>query len=234
MTVTYTHEHAYSLPRRNTTPLIGEHSTIGTAIRWLRWAVTLCALVLALDLVCVVLIWEDGAHRLASIVAAEKALVGLEPSTPAGRAVELGMGLAHEWLFAKPGLNDWLLVQRAGGISAIITVLWVVIETAMLGLQLFALRVAVLIVSLPLFFTVAVVAVADGVHGWLIRRTGGARESGFIYHRAKRAVPAALLLLWAVYIVPPVPMDPRWVLPPFAAVLAIALRLRVAYFKKHI
>ncbi|NNE60626.1 MAG: DUF4400 domain-containing protein [Woeseia sp.] len=39
-----------------------------------------------------------------------------------------------------------------------------------------------------------------------MRRTSGARESGFIYHRAKRAVPAFLLMLWAVYLVPPVPL----------------------------
>lgn len=234
MTVTYANEHAYALPGRNTTPLIGEYSAIGSALRSLRWVLTLCALVLVLDLVFVVLIWEDGTHRLASIIAAEKALVGLEPSTTGGRAIDLSMALAHEWVFAKTGLNDWLLIQRTGGISAIVNALWIVIETAMLGLQLFALRVAVMVVSLPLFFAVAVVAVADGVYGWLIRRSGGARESGFIYHRAKRAVPVALLLMWAAYILPPVPMDPRWVLPPFAALLAIALRLRVAFFKKYI
>lgn len=234
MTVTYANEHAYTLSRESATPLIGEHSITGTVLRWFRWAVTLCALVLVIDLVCVVLIWEEGTQRLVSIVAAEKALVGLEPNTPAGRAVDASMALAHEWVFAKTGLEDWMLMQRTGVLSAIVNGLWIVIETAVLGLQLFALRVAIVILSLPLFFAVAVVAVADGVYGWLIRRRGGARESGFIYHRAKRAVPAALLLMWAVYVVPPVPMDPRWALPPFAALLSVALRLRVAYFKKHI
>jgi hypothetical protein len=67
-----------------------------------------------------------------------------------------------------------------------------------------------------------------------MRRTGGGRESGFIYHRAKRAVPVFLLLVWAVYLVPPVPMNPRWAIPPFIVLFAIALRLRVSYFKKYI
>ena len=232
--MTYANEHAYAFSRTGATPLIGEHSAIGTMLRWVRWVVVLCALVLTIDIVCVLLIWDEGPQRLASIVAAEKALVGLEPGTTVGRALDASMALAHEWVFVRTGFEGWMSLQRTGVLSAIVNGLWIVIETAMLGLQLFALRAAVVTLSLPLFFAVAVAAVADGIYGWLIRRSGGARESGFIYHRAKRAVPAVLLLMWAIYVVPPVPMDPRWVLPPFAALLAVALRLRVAYFKKHI
>lgn len=94
-------------------------------------------------------------------------------------------------------------------------------------------RLAVLVLCLPLFVVVGASAVADGVYGWLMRRTGGARESGLIYHRAKRAFPVFLLLVWVLYLLPPVPMDPRWVIPPFVVLFAIAFRLRVAYFKKH-
>jgi integrating conjugative element membrane protein (TIGR03747 family) len=109
-----------------------------------------------------------------------------------------------------------------------------VVDATVQGLQLFALRVAVLLLSLPLFLAVAAAAVADGVYGWLIRRSAGARESGFIYHRAKRAFPSILVLMWLVYLVPPVAMDPRWAVPPFVVLFAIALRLRIAYFKKHL
>lgn len=224
----------YPLYGASATPLIGEHSTLGAVCRWLRWTATLCALVLAVDVVCVVLIWEDGVRTLERIVMVEKAALGLDSSTAAGRFVDATMASAHEAVFAMTGLGDWLSMQRSGLLSGIVNSLWVVVETAVLGLQLFALRIAVLILSLPLFIAAAAAAVADGVYAWLIRRTGGARESGFIYHRAKRALPAILVVVWAVYLLPPVPMDPRWVLPPFIGLFAITLRLRVAYFKKHI
>ena len=50
----------------------------------------------------------------------------------------------------------------------------------------------------------------------------------------KARVAAVALLVWAVYLLPPMPMDPRWVLPPFVVAFAIALRLRVSFFKKHL
>jgi integrating conjugative element membrane protein (TIGR03747 family) len=134
----------------------------------------------------------------------------------------------------KTGFEDWARAQRSGFLSAFMHNLWFVVDAAVQGLQLFALRIAVLLLSLPLFLAVAAAAVSDGVYGWLIRRSAGARESGFIYHRAKRAFPSILVLMWLVYLVPPVAMNPRWVLPPFVVLFAIALRLRIAYFKKHL
>ena len=47
-----------------------------------------------------------------------------------------------------------------------------VIETAMIGLQLFALRIGVLILTLPFLVLVTLAAMADGFVGWFLRRTG--------------------------------------------------------------
>ena len=167
------------------------------------------------------------------MIATERQILGLDSSTAAGRFVDATVTAAHDWVFVKTGLGNWLTTQRSGLLAALIDGLWVLVETALLRLQLFAMRLAVLVLCLPLFVGVGASAVADGVYGWLMRRTGGARESGFIYHRAKRAFPAFLLLAWALYLLPPVPMDPRWVIPPFVVLFAIAFRLHVAYFKKH-
>jgi integrating conjugative element membrane protein (TIGR03747 family) len=225
---------AYPAYGSSTNPLVHEHSTLGRLFRWLRWLVTLCVLVLVIDLVCVTFIWADGGQALADLLAQEKAALGLRPDSAAGRFVDSAIASAHDWAFVKTGIGAWLSTQRGGLLSAIINGLWVFVETAMLGLQLFALRLSVLVLSLPLFIAVGGTAVADGVYGWLMRRTGGARESGFIYHRAKRTFPMFLLFLWVVYLVPPVPMDPRWVIPPFVILFAITLRLFVAFFKKHL
>lgn len=227
-------ENAYAFAGRPARPLIPEHSGLGALFRWLRWVAALCALVLVIDLLFVVFVWEDGAHHLTELLAAERQLLGLDSGSSAGRFVDETVTAAYDWVFVKTGLGDWLATQRSGLLAAVINGLWVLVDTAVLGLQLFATRAAVLVLSLPLFVVVAATAVADGLYGWLMRRTRGARESGFIYHRAKRAVPAFLLLVWAVYLIPPIPMDPRWVMPPFIVVFGTALRLRVAFFKKHL
>ena len=225
---------AYAIERRRSRPLIADYSLLGGIVRWLRWVLALCVLVLLIDLFCVLIIWDDGAEALADVIAVERQILRLDSSSAAGRYVDASVAVTHEWLFVKTGLERWLASQRSGLLAAIVDGLWVLIETAMLGLQLFAMRIAVLILSLPLFVAVGASAVADGLYGWLMRRTRGGRESGFIYHRAKRAVPIFMLLVWAVYLLPPMPMDPRWVLPPFVVAFAIALRLRVSFFKKHL
>lgn len=215
-------------------PLIAPHSMLGAMLRWLRWVVSLCVLVLIVDLVCVILVWEDGGDTLARLVRMEKGNLGLAPASTAGRTVDAIMKRAHEWVFVRTGFEDWARMQQSGFPQVLLNGLLFLIDTAIQGLQLFALRCAVLVLALPLFVVVAIVAIADGVYGWLMRRSGGARESGFIYHRAKRAFPATIVLMWLTYLVPPIPMDPRWVLPPFVLLFALVLRLRVAYFKKHI
>lgn len=232
--MSYATENAYAVQAASAPPLVGAYGMLGTAFRWLRWTVSLCMLVLIVDLVCVMLIWEDGSETLARLVVTERRNLGLDSHTAAGRTVDSVMAHAHDWTFVKTGFEDWARAQRSDFLSTFMHSLWFVVDAAVQGLQLFALRIAVLLLSLPLFLTVAAAAVADGVYGWLIRRSAGARESGFIYHRAKRAFPSILVLMWLVYLVPPVAMDPRWVLPPFVVLFAIALRLRVAYFKKHL
>lgn len=107
-------------------------------------------------------------------------------------------------------------------------------ESAAIGLQLFSARLAVLVLTLPLLCLAAVGGFADGLVVWFLRRTGGGRESGFIYHRAKRAVAYSLVLSAAVYLVPPLVMDPRWLLPPLLIVFASGIRYATAYFKKYL
>lgn len=106
--------------------------------------------------------------------------------------------------------------------------------TAAAGLQLFSARLGVLALSLPLILLATIGAVADGLVTWYLRRTGGARESGFIFHRAKRHAVHALLALCLVYLVPPVTVDPRITITTFALVYMLALRVATGNFKKYL
>jgi integrating conjugative element membrane protein (TIGR03747 family) len=108
------------------------------------------------------------------------------------------------------------------------------LRTAAAGLQLFSLRLGVLALSAPFIGLVAIGAAADGLVTWYWRRTSGGRESGFVFHRAKRTVAMAALGLCFAYLVPPVAIDGRISVDCFAVVIAIALRLAVGHFKKYI
>jgi integrating conjugative element membrane protein (TIGR03747 family) len=102
------------------------------------------------------------------------------------------------------------------------------------SVQLIGLRLGVLIVSLPLFLFAAIGGAIDGSASWYLRRTSVGRESGFIYHRAKLGLWIAIFSLWGLYLIPPVALDPRIIIPPFVAIFALTIRFSVSWFKKYI
>jgi len=211
-----------------------------TGLLWLaKWFLLLTLLVLVVDLFCVFVLWSpDGTRHLESVFQQEVALLRLQPPQVAflGEVTQA----FYKHVFVATGIDGTLRQATKPNVETPETAhdfanaLWPVFETAMIGLQLFALRIGVLILTLPFLLLITAVAMADGFVGWYLRRTGGERESGFIYHRAKRGLAWSFLLLWIVYLIPPVPMDPRYLLPPFLIASGIATRLHVAFFKKYL
>ncbi len=208
-----------------------------TGLLWLaKWFFLLSLFVLVVDIFCVFVLWSpNGARHLESVFQQEVALLDLQPSQVAF-LVDVTQAF-YEQVFVSTGIDGTL---RQSGAEAPATAhdfantLWPILETAMIGLKLFALRVGILILTLPFLALITAVAMADGFVGWYLRRTGGERESGFIYHRAKRGLAWSFLLLWVIYLIPPVPMDPKYLLPPFLIASGIATRLHVAFFKKYL
>ena len=209
-----------------------------TGLLWLaKWFFLLSLFVLVVDIFCVFVLWSpNGAQHLESVFQQEVALLDLQPSQVAF-LVDVSQAF-YEQVFVSTGIDASL--RQSGAEEMPDTAydfandLWPVLETAMIGLKLFALRVGVLILTLPFLALITAVAMADGFVGWYLRRTGGERESGFIYHRAKRGLAWSFLLLWLIYLIPPVPMDPRYLLPPFLIASGMTTRLHVAFFKKYL
>lgn len=106
--------------------------------------------------------------------------------------------------------------------------------TAAAGLQLFSARLAVLALSLPLIVLTALGAAADGLVIWYLRRTGAGRESGFIFHRAKRHAGHAPVALCLIFLSLPIAVDPRVAMTIFAVIYAGAVGIVVANFKKYL
>ena len=211
-----------------------------TGLLWLaKWLFLLTLFVLVVDIFCVFVLWSpNGTRHLESVFQQEVALLELQPAQEAF-LVDVTQAF-YEHIFVSTGIDGTLRqstspsTETPESAHAFAYTLWPVLETAMIGLKLFALRVGVLILTLPFLVLITAVAMADGFVGWYLRRTGGERESGFIYHRAKRGLAWSFLLLWVIYLIPPVPMDPRYLLPPFLVASGIATRLHVAFFKKYL
>jgi len=169
-------------------------------------------------------------------------LIGRLADTRSWRVIQAVENGAYEVVFGWTGLDT--LMHRAAEPAPLSPVnetmrsfmrgFWIFLETAAIGLRLFALRLGVLVLALPLFLIVGLAAGADGLAAWYIRRCGAGRESGFIYHRAKRGLTWSAPALWLIYLVPPMPLDPRWVIPPFLVVFGITVRATVAHFKKYV
>lgn len=108
------------------------------------------------------------------------------------------------------------------------------LETLRLALWLVALRLGVLLLALPAFVLAAGVGLVDGLAQRYLRRAGVARESSFLYHRAKHVSIAVILITCLVYLALPVSLEPRAILLPAAVASGLALRMTAAYFKKYL
>jgi len=104
----------------------------------------------------------------------------------------------------------------------------------MIGVQLFFVRVSVLLLSMPVFVLFGAVGLTDGLAKRDLRRWGGGRESGFIYHHAKRLVMPCFFVLWITYLCMPWSVNPSLMVVPFAALFGLALAVSAATFKKYL
>ena len=100
--------------------------------------------------------------------------------------------------------------------------------------RVFTVRLAILVLSLPVFVLFAWVSLVDGLVLRDLRRWGGGRESSFVYHYARKATLPLFLPAWVLYLVSPISVHPSWILLPFALAFALAIRITAGTFKKYL
>jgi len=105
---------------------------------------------------------------------------------------------------------------------------------AMTITQVFAVRLAVLTLAIPVFVLFGIVALVDGLVQRDLRRWCGGRESSFVYHHAKTAILPALLLAWVIYLGMPTSIHPNFVILPFSVLFATAVAIAARSFKKYL
>lgn len=220
---------------------------LGGWLWYVKWftLVVLCALVV--DLVYVFWPWPQ-VHGVAAFAANLRAETGIITSLASPEAlafIHKVQAWAYLPTFQWTGLHDFLVLgenplpdsgtaSNTDVGSHLAVGFRDQIQTAYIGIMLFAQRLAVLVLAAPLFVAVLLAAATDGVLGWYWRRTSVGRESGFIYHRAKHVFNHTLLGVWVMYLLPPVTLDPRMALPPSLLLTALAVRVAVGTFKKYL
>lgn len=100
--------------------------------------------------------------------------------------------------------------------------------------QVFAVRLAILILATPVFILALIAGMTDGLVQRDLRRWGGGRESSFLYHHAKKVILPALLSAWVVYLAMPFSVHPSFIIVPFTLMAGIATAVSAATFKKYL
>ncbi|OAI15626.1 hypothetical protein A1359_09465 [Methylomonas lenta] len=130
-----------------------------------------------------------------------------------------------------PGVNDGSFRQRLRHYYQLAQDYML---AAMLITQVFAVRLAVLVLALPAFVLLGLMGLTDGLVQRDIRRWSGGRESSFVYHWAKKVLYPALIMPWILYLAIPSSIHPNLIVLPFAILFAMSVRVMASTFKKYL
>jgi integrating conjugative element membrane protein (TIGR03747 family) len=147
------------------------------------------------------------------------------------RHVYYGLVVSGEWL---QSLSDGSKSQPITWISWLLSypheylmaTVWIIIITLT--------RLTILLLSLPLFVMVVLVALVEGLGRRDLRRYGAGYESSFVYHHAKKLVKPAAVVPTMLYLSWPTAVWPNLFLLPAAILLGIAITVATASFKKYL
>jgi integrating conjugative element membrane protein (TIGR03747 family) len=142
-----------------------------------------------------------------------------------------GISRGIQRLNALPSPADSTLLQLSRAIYEPVSAY---IIAAITITQVYAVRLAVLLLATPVFLLAGLVGLTDGLIERDRRRFGGARETGFVYHHAKRLVAPSVAAAWVLYLAMPTSVHPSLIILPFAGLFGLSLAVSAATFKKHI
>jgi integrating conjugative element membrane protein (TIGR03747 family) len=206
-----------------------------------------------IEWLCMGVIWpEQGTARSEKLLAAEIGYLGqdlqdsLLTDHPAVFAVAMAKQL-NQLLFEKTGVVKAIAFTgqpkyrqaRPGGtrfshlLGQFFRAAHDYLIAAMVSTQVYALRLSVLCLSVPVFVLAGLVGAIDGIVQRDLNRWRGGRELGQRYHLAKSFIAPALTLPWIVYLAWPTTIHPYVIILPFAGFLGWVTSIMTARFKKY-
>ncbi|MCE2573839.1 TIGR03747 family integrating conjugative element membrane protein [Motilimonas eburnea] len=101
-------------------------------------------------------------------------------------------------------------------------------------IQIFLMRLVILVFSIPMFALFAVIGIVDGLTQRDVRKWSGGRESGLIYHTSKAFIFPSFAIAWIAYLSLPVSVHPNFIVIPCAIITALLLSTASSSFKKYL
>jgi integrating conjugative element membrane protein (TIGR03747 family) len=211
------------------------------------WIVFSLMLSIVIEWLGITFFWpEQGHHHALTMLHDETEYLNhhlLKVTSELDRAIYHITQQAVAWVEHDSGINT--LIQRMaspgriqeGKLNEWSHALYVNYEAYLLAVpaitQLFFVRMAIVIFSLPAFLLLAIVGVVDGLVERDLRRWGGGRESSNLYNLARKTVSPLFIIACVLYISSPVTVHPGWIIIPFACVVALSLRITLSRLKKY-
>ncbi|PHM44457.1 TIGR03747 family integrating conjugative element membrane protein [Xenorhabdus szentirmaii] len=173
-----------------------------------------------------------------------RSLLLSEPS----QTISAGLAQAYQWLFVDSGFMNWVQGQSQYHFHSrndFMREFNAVLQGVSGHLQEYCLatvfitmvtltRIAILLLSVPLFVMVVIVALVDGLGRRDLRRYGAGYESSFVYHHVKRGIKPACTVPCVLYLSWPDVVYPTVILLPAAIVLGMAVVITTSMFKKYL
>ncbi len=210
---------------------------ISVAAATLAWLVIGLLISIALEWAGMVFWWPDhkAIHGVLHARAQLDAEIGylaadfrasLPGVSPAAIAAESG-GALYSALFVWRGhdVAQWLLARTAG------TVVADYLLSALYQVQLYGVRLAIALLSLPAFLLFGLVAATEGLVDRELRKAGADVEHSMVYHFAKSWLLPTVTTTWLIYLSLPFSIHPNWIFVPGALLFGHALRVASANFK---
>lgn len=235
---------AQNVQQGTLTRLLGR---LSQALYWLLFALLFS---IVLEWLGMLFWWPDqGLRHSREMLAAEagylqmdfrRSLVSSDPARFAQTVADKAYVVLFEWTRLVDVLS-WLGTPPAVGESGLRVRLHRLYQpvaqfilAALQITQVFALRLAILLLATPVFLLFGVTAMVDGLVRRDLRRWGGGRESSFVYHWSKRSALPLLVTAWVIYLALPFSLHPSWVILPFATLFAISIAITASSFKKYL
>ena len=224
-------------------------NVLTTLAQGLKWLLLSLVFSILLEWTGMVLWWPDeGLNHSRNMLAAEIGYLqadfsrSLMSSNPAGFTKTVA-DKTYAVLFEVTGLADfivWVGVPAKAGeagfrvrLHELFRPIAEYVLAAMQMTQVFSVRLAILVLAIPVFLLFSLVALVDGLVKRDLRRWGGGRESSFVYHWAKRSALPLLVLTWVTYLALPFSLHPSVVVLPFAMLFAFSVAVTASTFKKY-
>lgn len=223
---------------------------VGFVIQVAVWLAAGLVLSIAVEIIGMMFWWPDqgAAHSQLMLQAELSYLSDQFPRSalsddPLALATSL-VGFAHEWLVVRSGLERLLgflaapapppTAQIAARTHDLLSPVVPYLQATITMVQVYAARLAVLLLSSLVFVLAALVGLIEGLIRRDLRRWGGGRESSFVYHHTRRLILPALLAPWVIYLSLPFTFHPAFVVLPAALATALTILTTSSRFKKYL